>query len=241
MRSPAWEDRRPGSPQRPARSHRCRENLGPNDPNRPRSLRASGLQLSQQMLTSAAGSRSRRTSARPCASQPARPGAIFNSSQTLPSRGGGIGSPMGKQVSVSVRVVPSCASSRKRRSTRDLVTRCTAGSAARLADVLPSPARALRAAVQGRRPAATDDRPTQRRRRYHSSPALVGATPTVAGAFLLVREPLHDSGVVDTHQLERPHPPFPPVRSSTLQPRRDMTPGLFLSHHRSPCSREQGE
>jgi hypothetical protein len=39
----------------------------------------------------------------------------------------------------------------------------------------------------GRWPAATDDRPTQRRPRYHSSPALVGATPTVAGAFRRVR------------------------------------------------------
>jgi hypothetical protein len=53
---------------------------------------------------------------------------------------------------------------------------------------------------QGRRPAATDDRPTQRRRRYHSSPALVGATPTVAGAFRRAREPPRDPGVVDTHQ-----------------------------------------
>jgi hypothetical protein len=50
----------------------------------------------------------------------------------------------------------------------------------------PSPVLPVRLS-QGRRPAATDDRPTQRRRRYHSSPALVGATRFVAGAFRLVR------------------------------------------------------
>jgi hypothetical protein len=74
---------------------------------------------------------------------------------------------------------------------------------------------------QGRRPAATDDRPTQRRRRYHSSPALVGATPFVAGAFrrargnllanraLSIHTRLDGNPLVPPEPIQQPHAPQP--------------------------------
>jgi hypothetical protein len=92
---------------------------------------------------------------------------------------------------------------------------------------------------QGRRPAATDDRPTQRRRRYQASPALVGATPLVAGAFRRAREPPRDPGVVLAHQLDGIPPVSPPIQQAAcLSPDEETPSGLLLLRRRSQCCRE---